>query len=47
MRFPLVLDLTAEGIPGAVTCRALGFSKQAFYAWKRNPVSGRTGTRRT
>lgn len=25
----------------AVTCRALGFSKQAFYAWKRNPVSRR------
>jgi transposase InsO family protein len=25
----------------AVTCRALGFSKQAFYAWKRKPVSAR------
>jgi transposase InsO family protein len=24
-----------------VTCRALGFSKQAFYAWKRNPVPRR------
>jgi hypothetical protein len=23
----------------AVTCRVLGFSKQALYAWKRNPVS--------
>jgi transposase InsO family protein len=41
MRFPLVRDLAAEGIPVAVTCRALGFSKQAFYAWKNNPVSQR------
>lgn len=24
----------------AVTCRVLGFSKQAFYKWKANPVSG-------
>jgi len=41
MRFPLVLDLAADGIPVAVTCRVLGFSKQAFYAWKKNPVSDR------
>jgi putative transposase len=41
MMYPLVRDLAAEGIPVAVTCRALGFSKQAFYAWKRNPVSRR------
>jgi putative transposase len=41
MRYPLVLDLAADGIPVAVTCRALGFSKQAFNAWKRKPVSGR------
>jgi hypothetical protein len=41
MRFPLVLDLAADGILVAVTCRAMGFSKQAFYAWKRNPVSDR------
>jgi transposase InsO family protein len=41
MRYPLVLDLAAEGIPVAVTCRALGFSKQAFYAWKKHPVSRR------
>jgi putative transposase len=31
MRYPLVRDLAAEGIPVAVTCRVLGFSKQAFY----------------
>jgi putative transposase len=41
MSYPLVLDLAADGIPVAVTCRALGFSKQAFYAWKKNPVSDR------
>jgi putative transposase len=41
MRYPLVLDLAADGIPVAVTCRVLGFSKQAFYAWLRSPVSQR------
>lgn len=30
-----------DGIPVAVTCRLLGFSKQAFYAWKAAPVSQR------
>ena len=41
MRYPLVLDLAADEIPVAVTCRVLGFSKQAFYAWRRHPVSQR------
>jgi putative transposase len=41
MRFPLVRDLAADGIPVAVACRALGFTKQAFYAWNKNPVSQR------
>jgi transposase InsO family protein len=41
MMYPLVLELADDGIPIAVTCRVLGFSKQAFYAWKRNPVSDR------
>jgi putative transposase len=41
MRYPLVLDLAADGLPVAVTCRVLGFSKQAFYAWCQNPVSQR------
>ena len=41
MSYPLVLDLAADGIPVAVTCRVLGFSKQAFYKWKANPVSER------
>jgi putative transposase len=41
MMYPLVLDLAADKIPVAVTCRVLGFSKQAFYAWKANPVCDR------
>jgi putative transposase len=41
MMFPLVLDLAADQIPVAVTCRVLGFSKQAFYQWKADPVSQR------
>jgi putative transposase len=41
MRYPLVLDLAADGIPVVVTCRVLGFSKQAFYAWRHNPVRQR------
>ena len=45
MMFPLVLDLAADSlvgpIPVAVTCRVLGFSKQAFYQWKASPVSQR------
>ena len=38
---PLVLDLAADGIPVVVTCRVLGFSKQAFYAWCKDPVPQR------
>ena len=41
MMYPLVLDLVVVGIAVAVTCRVLGFSTQAFYAWKRNPISQR------
>ncbi len=41
MSYPLVEDLAADGIPVAVTCRVLGFSKQAFYAWRRRPISSR------
>jgi transposase InsO family protein len=39
--YPLVLDLAADKIPVAVTCRVLGFSKQAFYKWRAKPVSDR------
>lgn len=31
MMYPLVLDLAADNIPVTVTCRVLGFTKQAFY----------------
>ncbi|MGW3610655.1 IS3 family transposase [Micromonospora sp. NPDC005163] len=41
MTYPLVGDLAADGIPVAVTCRVLGFSKQAYYAWRAEPVSQR------
>ncbi|MFG1925109.1 IS3 family transposase [Cryptosporangium sp. NPDC048952] len=41
MMFPLVLDLAADGVPVAVTCRTLGFSKQAFYQWRSRPVTDR------
>ena len=41
MMFPLVLDLAADGVPVAVTCRVLRFSKQAFFKWRTNPVSQR------
>jgi putative transposase len=44
MMYPLVGDLAADGIPVAVTCRVLRFSKQAYYAWKNSPVSQPTGT---
>lgn len=41
MMYPLVLDLAADGVPVTVTCRVLGFTKQAFYQWKRHPVTAR------
>jgi len=39
--YPLVCDLAAEGIPVRLTCGVLGFSSQAFYKWRANPVSDR------
>jgi putative transposase len=41
MTYPLVLDLADDGIAVAVTCRVLGFTKQAFYKWRANPVTQR------
>jgi hypothetical protein len=38
---PLVLDLAGDGVPVTVTCRVLGFSTQAFYKWKKQPVTQR------
>ncbi len=39
--YPLVLDLAADAVPVTVTCRVLGFSAQAFYKWRKEPVSQR------
>ncbi len=41
MIYPLVLDLAGDGVPVTVTCRVLGFSTQAFYKWKKQPVTQR------
>jgi putative transposase len=41
MIYPLVRELAVDGVPVAVTCRVLGFSRQAFYAWDADPVSDR------
>ena len=41
MMYPLVLDLAAAGVPVAVACRVLGFTKQGFYKWCAKPVSDR------
>ncbi len=41
MSYPLVRDLAADGVPVAVACRVLGFSKQAFFKWRGAPVSKR------
>ncbi len=41
MMYPLVIDLQDDGVPVVVTCRVLGFSTQAFYKWKANPITDR------
>jgi putative transposase len=41
MIYPLVTDLADEGIPVVLTCRVLGFSKQAYFKWRANPVTQR------
>ena len=41
MMFPLVRELAVDGIPVTVTCRVLGFSKQAYFKWRARPVTDR------
>ena len=41
MMSPLVADLAGEGIPVTFSCRVLGFSRTAFHAWRKSPVSQR------
>ena len=43
--FPLVQEMAAVGapvrVPVAVACRVLGFTKQAYYQWVKQPQSKR------
>ncbi len=41
MIYPLVTDLADEGVPVVLTCRVLGFSKQAYFKWRASPISQR------
>lgn len=41
MTYPVVTDLADDGIPVKLSCRVLGFSRHAYYAWLANPVSDR------
>jgi transposase InsO family protein len=41
MIYPLVRDLAADGISVTVTCRVLGFTPQAYYKWRADPVCTR------
>lgn len=37
--YPLVVELAANGIPVAVTCRVLKIARQPYYRWRDAPVS--------
>ena len=41
MMFPLVRELAVDGVPVVVTCRVLGFTKQAYFKWRARPVTDR------
>lgn len=45
MTYPLITVLAVEGatirVPVIVSCRVLGVSRQAYYAWRADPVSQR------
>lgn len=41
MTYPVVTDLARDGISVTVSCRVLGFSRQAYYQWLADPVSDR------
>jgi len=41
MKYPLVRELSRDGIPVTVTCRVLKFSTQGYYQWLREPWSPR------
>ena len=50
MIYPLVKEMAAVGAPVrvavAVACRVLGFSKQGYYKWLKQPVSAREAEER-
>ena len=50
MIYPLVKEMAAVGapvrVPVAVACRVLGFSKQGYYKWLKQPVSAREAEER-
>ena len=39
MKYPLVRELAADGIPVTVTCRVLKIARQPFYRWLAEPVT--------
>jgi putative transposase len=41
MMFPLVTECARDGIGVTVSCRVLGFSRQAYYRWLADPVCKR------
>lgn len=39
MKYPLVSELAADGIPVAVTCRVLKLHRQHYYRWLTHPIT--------
>ena len=39
MMYPLVRELTVDGIPVTVTCRVLKIARQPYYRWLQSPVT--------
>ena len=39
MIYPLVRELAADGVPGAVTCQVLKLARQPSYRWLAAPVT--------
>jgi hypothetical protein len=41
MKYPLVRELSRDGISVKVTCRVLKFSPQGYYKWLKCPITNR------